>query len=285
MIFRKALLATTMLMFPLAVEAQTASEPVTGPYIGAAGGFNIKVNPNINNVTSSIPGAGGIPTPNASLSTGIGAAAAGTLGYGLGNGMRIELSGDWMNNSFSRTNGNNRFGLNASTGAGGHETVWGPMVNLDYDFYDLVPLVVPYVGLGLGYQWAALNDFTTSGTTPAGTAATISSGDKRGAFAAQGIVGAAYEIPSVPGLALTAEYRIMALTGTRTYNAGLTVATAGGGSATRFGSFELGHELNNTFVFGIRYAFGAPPPPPPPAPVAMPAPAPARSYLVFFDWD
>ena len=43
MIFRKALLATTMLMFPLAVEAQTASEPVTGPYVGAAGGFTIGV--------------------------------------------------------------------------------------------------------------------------------------------------------------------------------------------------------------------------------------------------
>ena len=38
-------------------------------------------------------------------------------------------------------------------------------------------------------------------------------------------------------------------------------------------------------MFGIRYAFGAPPPPPPPAPVEMPAPAVARSYLVFFDWD
>jgi OOP family OmpA-OmpF porin len=119
MIFRKALLATTMLMFPLAVEAQTASEPVTGPYVGAAGGFNIKVNPNINNVTSSIPGAGGIPTPNASLSTGIGAAAAGTLGYGLGNGMRIELSGDWMNNSFSRTNIHGRWGPRDRLGSNG----------------------------------------------------------------------------------------------------------------------------------------------------------------------
>ena len=74
MILRKVLLATTMLMVPLAAEAQTASEPVTGPYVGAAGGFNIKVNPNINNITSNIPGAGGINTPNANLSTGIGAA-------------------------------------------------------------------------------------------------------------------------------------------------------------------------------------------------------------------
>ena len=54
----------------------------------------------------------------------------------------------------------------------------------------------------------------------------------------------------------------------------------------RVGSFQLA-EYNNTFLFGVRYAFNGPPPPPPPAPVAAPAPAvqPARSYLVFFDWD
>jgi OmpA-OmpF porin, OOP family len=287
MIFRKTLLATTMLMFPLAVEAQTATEPVSGPYIGAAGGFNIKTNPNINNLAGSGSGGVGITTPNANLSTGIGAAAAGALGYGLGNGMRIELSWDWMDNSFSRTSANNRAGAGASTGAGGHENVWGPMVNFDYDFNNLVPLVTPYVGLGLGYQWAQLNSFSTTGTGPAGALApTISSGDKRASFAVQGIVGAAYEIPSVPGLALTAEYRIMALTGTRTYDATFSVTTPGGITANRFGTFQFGHELENTFLFGVRYAFGAPPPPPPaPAPVAMPAPAPSRSYLVFFDWD
>ncbi len=286
MIFRKALLATTMLMVPLAAEAQTVNEPVTGVYVGAAGGFNIKVNPNINNITSNIPGAGGLNTPNANFSTGIGAAAEGALGYGLGNGMRIELSWDWMNNSFSRTSTTTRVtGVGLSTGASGHENVWGPMVNFDYDFLDLVPQLVPYIGIGLGYQWAALNNFSTTGTTPAGDVATVRSGNSRAGFAAQGIVGAAYEIPSVPGLALTAEYHIMAITGTRTYDAGVTVTTPGVGTRIGSGSFQLGHELDNTFVFGIRYAFGAPPPPPPPAPVAMPAPAPARSYLVFFDWD
>jgi OOP family OmpA-OmpF porin len=287
MIFRKALLATTMLMVPLAAEAQTVTEPVSGLYVGAAGGFNIKTNPNINNLAGSGPGGVGITTPNANLSTGIGAAAAGALGYGLGNGMRIELSWDWMDNSFSRTSANNRAGAGASTGAGGRENVWGPMVNFDYDFNNLVPLVTPYVGLGLGYQWAQLNSFSTTGTGPAGALApTISSGDKRASFAVQGIVGAAYEIPSVPGLALTAEYRIMALTGTRTYDATFSVTTPGGATANRFGTFQFGHELENTFLFGVRYAFGAPPPPSPaPAPVAMPAPAPSRSYLVFFDWD
>jgi outer membrane protein OmpA-like peptidoglycan-associated protein len=41
-------------------------------------------------------------------------------------------------------------------------------------------------------------------------------------------------------------------------------------------------------VFGVRYAFNAPPPAVAvsmPTPTAVPAPAPARSYLVFFDWD
>jgi OOP family OmpA-OmpF porin len=284
--FRRALLATTILLFPLTVKAQT--EPLSGPYVGAAGGFNIKSNPNINNILGNFPGATGLATPNANFSTGIGAAAVGALGYGLGNGMRIEISWDWMNNSLSRTSGNNRTGVGASTGASGDEAVRGPMVNFDYDFYDLIPAVVPYVGLGLGYQWASLNNFSTTGTGPAGALTpTVSSDDRRASFAVQGIVGAAYEISSVPGLALTAEYRIMALTGTRSYDATLTVTAPGGATTSRFGTFQLGHELENTFVFGIRYAFGAAPPPPPPAPapMAMPAPAPARSYLVFFDWD
>jgi len=118
-------------------------------------------------------------------------------------------------------------------------------------------------------------------------APTISSGDTRASFAVQGIVGAAYEIPSLPGLALTAEYHLMALTGTRTYNATFRATTPAGGTATSIGKFQLGHDLNNTFLFGIRYNFGAAPPPPPaaPVPIAAPAPAPSRSYLVFFDWD
>jgi OOP family OmpA-OmpF porin len=287
MTHRKGLLATAILMFPIAVEAQTPSEPVMGFYLGAAGGFNIKTNPNINNIQSGLPGAGGLITPNANLSTGIGGAGVGALGYGLGNGFRIEIEGAFRGNSFSRTSGNNRSGVNASTGTSGSEQLYGPMVNLDYDFNGLVPWLVPYVGLGLGYQWAHLNNFSTTGTAAAGALApTIRSNDTRGGFAVQGILGAAYEIPQVPGLAVTGEYRIMALPGTRTYNASFTANTAAG-PVTRFGKFQLGHDLNNTFLFGVRYNFGAPPPAPrpAPAPVAAPAPAPSRSYLVFFDWD
>ena len=161
--FRNALLATTILMFPLAVEAQTP-EPVSGVYLGASGGFNIKPNININNAVSNVPGAGGITTPNANLSTGIGGAAAGTIGYGLGNGLRVEVDFDYLTNSFSNTSGNNRAGLGASTGSSGSERIYGPMFNVDYDFYGLVPWFVPYVGIGIGYQRAHLNNFSTTGT-------------------------------------------------------------------------------------------------------------------------
>lgn len=285
MVVRKAFLASTLLTLPLAAEAQAPSYPVTGPYVGVMGGFNVKSNPNINNLTGNRPGGGGVVTPNGNLSTGIGAAYDATLGYGLGNGLRIEIQGDWFTNNFSTTSGNNRNGVGVSTGAHGRENIYGPMVNLDYDFNGVLPWVVPYVGLGIGYQRAHFANFSTSGTGPAG--ATISSGDTRASFAVQGIVGAAYDIPQVPGLALTAEYHLMALTGTRTYNALFTATGPGGGVATSIGKFQLGHDLNNTFLFGVRYNFGATPPAPPPAPapIAAPAPAPARSYLVFFDWD
>jgi OOP family OmpA-OmpF porin len=286
--FRSGFLAATFLLTPLALHAQTLGYPVSGLYIGAAGGFNIKANPSVKNLSSSLSTGTGISTPNMNLSTGIGAAAAGTIGYGLGNGLRIELEYRYASNPFTRVSGNNRSGLGASTGTSGSEQIGGPMVNLDYDFLGVAPCVVPYIGVGVGYQRARLSDFSTvpAGTTAitAALAPTITSNDTRAAFAAQGILGAAFPIAAVPGLAITTEYRFMALTGTRTYNAGLTIQTPTG-PQTRFGSFQLGHDYNNTFLFGIRYNFGVRPAPPPPAPAAVPAPAPTRSYLVFFDWD
>ena len=286
MIFRKALLATTMLMLPLAAEAQAPTEPVTGIYLGAAGGFNIKTSPKVNNIVSNVPGGALITTPNGSLSTSLGGAGVGSVGYGLGNGLRVEIEFDYRGNSFSNVSGAKPIsGIGVSTGASGSERLYGPMFNVDYDFNNVVPYVVPYVGIGLGYQRAHLENFSATFTGTAGALApTITSQDTRSSFAVQGILGAAYNIPQVPGLALTAEYTIMALPGTRNYDAGLTVHTAEG-PVSRFGKFQLGHDLNNTFLFGVRYNFGVTPPPPAPAPVAAPAPAPARSYLVFFDWD
>src|SRR3954470_15719404 len=132
MMVRKALLTSTILMLPLAAEAQAPAEPVTGPYVGVMSGFNVKSNPNINNLTGNRPGGAVVATPNGNLSTGIGAAYNATLGYGLGNGLRIEIQGDWLSNNFTKTSGNHRAGAGVSTSVDGRENIYGPMVNVDY---------------------------------------------------------------------------------------------------------------------------------------------------------
>jgi len=285
------LLTAIILTLPLGAHAQTATGqpigyPVSGLYIGAAGGFNLKGSESIKNLSSNLRTLGtGLSTPNLNVHSAIAGAGLGTIGWGFGNGLRAEVEFDYRRNTFNTLSGNNRSGFGASTSASGSEQLWGPMFNVAYDFVGLVPWAVPYVGVGVGYQRAHLSNFAAFGTGTAGALnPALTSNDTRASFAAQGIVGAAFPIPAVPGLSMTAEYRIMGLTGTRTYNAGLT-ATAGGVRATRVGTFQFGSEYNNTFLFGIRYNFGVTPPAPPPAPVAAPAPAPARSYLVFFDWD
>jgi OmpA-OmpF porin, OOP family len=288
---RHVLLATSILALPLGARAQMVAEqplgyPVSGLYIGAAGGFNLKGNESIKNLSSNLRTlSSGLSTPNLNVGSSTGAVGIGSIGYGLGNGLRLEAEFDYRGNSFNNLSGTNRAGFGASTGVTGTEKVWGPMFNVAYDFVGLAPWIVPYVGAGIGYQRAHLGNFSAFGTGVAGALApALTSNDTRASFAAQGIIGAAFPIPQVLGLSLTAEYRILALTGTRTYDAGLGVTTPAG-RVNRFGTMQWGHQYNNSFLFGVRYNFGVTPPPPPPAPVAAPAPAPARSYLVFFDWD
>jgi OOP family OmpA-OmpF porin len=203
----------------------------------------------------------------------------GSLGWAFPNGLRLEIEGDYRNNQFSH---GRDFGFPA--GAGGREIKYGPMFNVLYDMTNLlaqttglaIPYFAPYVGVGVGYQWAHLSGFSTSGV---GGFPNIASNDTYGAIAYQFILGGAMPIRQVPGLALTAEYRFFGV-GSRKYN---VAAQAAPGTPVAFGTAKLGNDFNHAVMIGLRYNFNQPPPPP--APAAAPAPAPTRSYLVFFDWD
>ena len=84
-----------------------------------------------------------------------------------------------------------------------------------------------------------------------------------GHFAYQAIVGAAFPIAAVPGLAITAEYRFTGVGGNSNFK-GQYFAP---GVATR-AVLRESDQYNHSAMLGVRYAFNAAPPPPPEAPKA-----------------
>jgi outer membrane protein OmpA-like peptidoglycan-associated protein len=267
---RFALVATSILGFPILASAQ----PITGLYIGAGALWNFKQTEHI----QDSPGLGIASGSRFRFDEG-GFGGLGSVGYGLGNGLRFEIEGDYRQNSVLQRGGTARPELfQTST-----QEDYGVMGNVLYDV-DLRPLGVsfmsPYVGLGAGYQWSHLNGLNA--INPA-NGNLYRDGGTSGNLAYQGIAGVAFPIASVPGLALTAEYRFLGILGNEQFSGSIV---NGNGSGIRKGNIDITENLNHSVVVGIRYAFNTPSPPPPPAPVTpVPAPAPSRTYLVFFDWD
>ncbi len=254
----KALLAISSLLgAPLAAYAQ----PVTGFYVDLGLGTNI-----VQKTTYNVPAE-----PGNSGKFFFNPDYAGVFGggYGFGNGLRVQLDGNFYRNSAHKFTSNRGF----SAGMWGGVNRYGFMANV---FYDLpVKFVVqPYVGAGIGYQWEKfLHVRDAGGDNLGGTG---------GSFSYDLIAGAAYDVPVVPGLAVTAEYRFSQLVQTHGAYHDVTPFLSNN-------KVDVGQEASHTLLLGLRYQlFNAPAavaPAPAPMPVAAPAPAPAKTYLVFFDWD
>ena len=261
MLIRGTMAALAVAALPLAVQAQ----PVQGVYVGLGAGVYWP-----GNIDVTVPG-GGTPSPRLDPSVGFG--AVGSVGYGLGNGFRFEVEGNYRQASISHGRGPGTPSFSGSL------RTYGVMANALYDLDIGVPWLYPYLGGGVGYAVTGLHNFVvTPAVMPPGV---VRSDDSQGSLAWQGIVGLSFPMPNLPGLSLTAEYRFFGVTGGKTY----------AGTQTPPGApfpNKLQHQYSSNFLFGVRYAFGVTPPPAPAAaPAAAPAPAvqPARSYLVFFDWD
>ncbi|HVC61410.1 MAG TPA: OmpA family protein [Acetobacteraceae bacterium] len=266
--YRGAVLATALLATPLAAAAQ----PVSGLYVGAGLGADLPQNVRATPGAPSIGGAGHLK-----LEEHLGFDGIGAVGYGLGNGMRFEIQGD-----FARTGINELARTPFPASSSGTVHTYGVMVNALFDMDIGVPWLYPYLGVGAGYQWTHLDGLSV---TQAGGPFRLGSNDTRGNPAGQLIAGVSMPIASVPGLSATAEYRFMDILGGEKFDA-LEVPTGGGGAVST--QLKLHSQYNNIFLVGLRYAFNTPPPPTPataPMAQAAPAPAPSRSYLVFFDWD
>ncbi|HUN39189.1 MAG TPA: OmpA family protein [Acetobacteraceae bacterium] len=261
-----AILALALLALPLAATAQ----PVSGLYISGGLGADLPQNTYFT-PSSPVDGATRLKTEDNLGFTGLGA-----IGYGLGDGFRFEIEGD-----FAR-NGVQNIYQKFPTTTSGTEHTYGVMVNALYDLDIGSPWIYPYLGAGAGYQWS---HFDGVSVTQIGGPFRLSTDATAGAFAWQAIAGVSVPIPSVRGLSFTAEYRFMETLGGPTYGA---LETPVGGGPAVFTDLKLHNQFDHLFLIGLRYEFNTPAPPAPvmtPAAQAVPTPAPSRSYLVFFDWD
>jgi OOP family OmpA-OmpF porin len=263
---RSSLLAATFLAL---TASAAAAQPVSGVYVGGAGGVGFLQD-------EQVSGAFVSPTDHGTARYNPGYVGLGSIGYGFGNGVRLELEGSLRGNDRDVAPG-------AAPGGSGKETKTGGMANALFDMDIGSPYIFPYLGVGAGYQ-SVHRDQHQPGI--AGGTETINASE--GAFGYQAMLGASLPIPGVVGLSATAEYRYLGLTGTRKYPGTITTGGVTTASFTRRTSDDENHQL----LIGLRYAFNVTPPPAPaaaPAPMvaATPAAAPAtsRSYLVFFDWD
>jgi len=278
---RSTLLAATILTFAAALPA--VAQPVSGLYIGAGGGANFLTGEYGKSVvySSSAAGPGVVSTSGTKPSYDTGYVGLGSVGYGLGNGLRLEIEGNYRYNRRSAVTGTNSFG--------GREEKYGPMANVLFDLDVGSPYVFPYIGAGAGYQWVRRISATTGNINFAlpnnnsflARGVRLTTGGTDSSFAYQAIAGLSFPIPPVPGLSLTAEYRYLAMTGVRQYT-----QTLQGGNPFATRKTNTGGDENHSLLIGLRYAFNTVAP----AVAAPSAPAPAvreasRSYLVFFDWD
>ena len=252
---------------------RAATMPVSGAYVSLGAGVDFQQN----EILGAVPAAGA-PQRSAHFDK-PGFAGEASLGYGFGNGLRVELEGDYLNDHVRKIP--SPFGFVRR--AGGYQQQYGGFANVLYDIPVALPFT-PYVGLGAGGQVLEVDNLNSSAPgfqfpRQGGSAPKIDS------FAYQAIAGLSLPVPYVRGLALTAEYRFIGLLDPLQ---AVTLRSYSGpaGSEVREGNERLGNVFHHSILFGLRYAFNsAPPPPPGPAPVMAPAPAAARTYLVFFDWD
>ncbi len=265
---RRCLTIALTLLLPCLAAAQQAP----GPYVSLGAGVDVLQDQVVKPANGFGPTQRDFtfdPSPAVDLA----------LGYSLGNGLRLELEGDYARNHLSGV----KFPSGQAGEAVGNEAQFGGFVNLAYDFRLGLP-VMPFVGIGAGYQALQLDHV---GAGAAGAVLNPQLSPTEGTFAYQGMAGLSYRVVGVPGLSLTAEYRLIGVVTPSAFQR--ILHDQDDPSLDRTGYATLSNTFNHEALIGLRYNFGAPPlPVPPPAtPQAPPPPAaPAtRTYLVFFDWD
>ncbi len=269
MSLRQSLLAVTILATPFLLSSRGQAQPIDGLYVGLGAGGNFLQQERV----LASPGLG---LRGKDLATNIGGVGVASVGWGFGNGLRLELEGDVRHNRVRQISGY----VNGPAASGGDQFSYGGMVNALFDMDIGYNWIYPYFGLGAGIADTNLDGVHSYGLNSNFRLNAHGWSDN---FAYQGIFGLAFPLAAVPGLSLTTEYRFYGVLDAPSFHGedSTRTATVGG-----HGNFNLNSDYNHSLIVGVRYAFDTSPPPAPPAPVTVvPAPVPSRTYLVFFDWD
>ena len=131
----------------LATTLAANAQPFQGVYVGAGAGYNIT------QAVKTTPLSSGLGSNILHLDEGGGFAGVGSLGYGFGNGLRLEVEGDFRRDGLQQLNG-----TPFPTSASGNVKRYGAMANAMFDIDIGVAWLYPYIGVGAGYQWTNLHN-------------------------------------------------------------------------------------------------------------------------------
>ncbi|MHC0615123.1 outer membrane protein, partial [Komagataeibacter oboediens] len=235
---RAALLATSLLAAaPFAAKATT----ITGPYVGIGGGYDLTQTQHEHSADIK-NGQNGNNDFGDHVHHSHGWTGFANVGWGFGNGLRAEVEGAYNWSAISS--------YSSATSTKGHDRSYGGFVNVLYDIdlkrlFNIDVPVTPFVGVGAGYLWQNVSSASTM------DGMSVNRKGTNGSFAYQGIVGAAYDIPGVPGLQMTTEYRMVG----QVEDFGMGNVTGGLASGGERSAMRYDHRFNHQFIVGVRYAF------------------------------
>ncbi len=267
-----------------------AAEPINGMYINFGGGYNS--HGDRKSLAGDTPSLGirlsGEPK-NLFKEGGIGIAA---IGWGFGDGFRLELEGSYRQNAVWKNVTGPRYK--------GDERQYTLAVNGYYDINTGTPFT-PYFGGGAGLTVVSWNPVTRvfngipccayfgSPLTYSPTADVSSRAEDAVLVpSVQLMAGLKVDVPGVPGLQAGVQYRFFLSPGDVTFKNYLSIRPSAGSTGTPVAAWSATTYSGNrdhSAMFTLTYAFGKTPAAPA-AVVAAPAAAQvSRTYLVFFDWD
>ncbi len=248
-------------MVPAGWLAPAWAEQPGGFYVGAGAGFNYtESQPTRLDLSSVMPGLSSASPATRPISLGAGFAVLGTAGYALGNGARLEVEGNVRRNGADRVSGS--------------ELKYGLFANALFDADLGLSWVTPFAGAGVGFAVVDQNNVTVRSAVGGASFATAGTAVQ---LAYQGIIGAAFPVPGVARLSVTAEYHYARTAGSRRSGVAAQAPAAN--------RVRIGDDASHTMVVGLRYGLGAPAPADEDVATSLGSALapPPRSYVVYFD--